>query len=862
MEIIDDSELPEMIEIDLEGPESIDVDIETGESEPTALDAVVSKEMAFGDNLAEHIDEKELKKLGTKLKELVDSDNESRQGWYKRLKRGMESLGVYAETGEDVSDKTAGVTRITHPVIMEAVTQFQSRAFAEIFPSKGPVKASFVGEDVTDEKMEQGDRVEKFMNFQLTVEDRDYYDERDQMLYMLPLTGSEFDKQYYDRIEERVASSWVRCDDFIVNAKARSLRKAPRLTHVLRMTEDEYEILVTAGMYRDVELGDQAEEENEAGAMILKMDEADSVDVEEDDDIEHEFYEIHTKTELSDDIDSGACLPYIITIERTTGEVVGIRRNWKENDSKKKSRLWFSHKKFLPGFGFYGFGLLHVIGTLGEAATEILNILLDSGAYASLQGGFKSKDAKLNGDIELTPGQWTDTEMTAEELAKAFYTPPFKEPSQTLFTLLGQITNIAQRFASTTEVMTGTAGTSGPVGNIMAQIEQGSKVFSGIHRRLHKAVGDELINIAALNGEHLPDAYPFTFGGKDISILRSDFDDRIDIIPVSDPNIFSASQRLAMAQTMVQTIQSNPTLGGDLRTATVDMLKAMHFPNPEKYFPLPAEAKRCDPVTEGVLTTLGKPVKAFIEQDHQAHNAVHQMQLVQYQQQNPASASSMQSHIQEHLAMSAYIEMQTALAQQVQQGMMQIQQAVETGQISPQDAMMGAQQLKAQAQQQIPAFDWNGAAAQTLPIETENQIAKQAAMAAQQMMAQMQQAEEPQDTSLQVAQINADTTLKKAEMDNAGRVQAATLQAEGFAHAEDIKAKVAHLNKLVDEKVAVMETALKRYEMVLTDDQKRDLASAELLMERQIARENGERELEKEATKAALNAKTQQSDNK
>lgn len=863
----DERELPSSIEVELpdEGltlmeDESIEVDPETGEVEATSVSAKIMPTMSFDENLVEYMSEEDLEEMGQKLVELVEADNETRQGWYKRMKRGLESLGIYDRTGEDVSDKVEGVTRITHPVIMEAVTQFQSRAFAELYPSKGPVKSAIIGEDTTEEKFEQAQRVERFMNYQLTIEDRDYYDERDQMLYMLPLTGSEFDKQYYCPLEERVVSAWVRCDDFIVNSKARSLKKAPRLTHVLHLTEDEYEELVAAGMYREVELGDAEEEDNDVRAAIRKMDEVDDTSITDEDDEKHDFFEIHTRWELPDEIDSGASLPYIITVVRESGQVVSIRRNWKEGDSKKRARCWFTHKKFLPGFGFYGFGLLHVIGTLGEAATQILNILLDSGAYASLQGGFKSKDAKLAGDTELIPGQWTDTEMTAEELSKAFYTPPFKEPSQTLFTLLGQLTQIAQRFASTTEVMTGTAGTSGPVGNIVAQIEQGSKVFSGIHRRLHKAIGDELIHIAELNGETLPDSYPFTFGGQNISVLRADFDDRIDILPVSDPNIFSAAQRIAMAQTAVQTIQQYPTLGGDLRSAVIDMLKAMHFPSPEKFFPPPAEAKRCDPVTEGSLILLGQPVKAFIEQDHGAHNAVHQLQLAQAQQgNNPAAINTLSAHIQEHTAMQTFQQMQMVMQEQVnqmhQQHVAQMQQAVATGQVHPMQAQMQMAQMQQAHQMSLPpAFDWNAKAAQTLPPDQENAIARQAAQAAQQLLQQIQPPAQPQDSSVQVATINAEASIKREEIASASRVQSAQLQAEGFAHAEDIKAKVSAINKQVDERIAAMETALKRYDIVVTDDRERDKTSAELLMERQIERENAMRDREKEMAKAALAA--------
>lgn len=828
------------IEDRLEAGEELEVD-ENGVVAAPAKEGEL-QQASFNANLAELIDEDELEKIGAKLVELVEDDDETRADWYKRVKRGLESLGVYESTEEDGDDRVMGITKVSHPLILEAVTQFQARAFSELYPAKGPVKGAIIGEDHDPEKFAQALRVERFMNYQLTIDDREYYDERDQMLYMLPLTGSEFDKQYNCPIEEKNLSRWVRCDDLIVNNAAKSLRTAPRVTHRLTMTEEDYKAMVTAGAYLDVELETESDDgnTNEVKLAIKKMDEADGAELAEED-VEYVFFESHTKWQLPVDIDGGEKLPYVITVDKETKKVLSIKRNWKENDPRRRARMWFTHKRFLPGLGFYGFGLLHVIGSLGEAATKILNILIDSGAYSSFQGGFKSKDAKLAGDVELTPGEWKDTELTAEELSKAFYTPPFREPSQTLFSLLGNIVDLGRRFASTVDAMVGDAGTSGPVGNIVAQIEQGSKVFSGIHRRLHKSVGDELIHLSELNGEHLPDAYPFTFNGVQDSVLRSDFDDRIDIIPVSDPNIFSASQRIALAQTAVQTIQQYPQLNGDLRSAVIEMLEAMSFPTPERYFPPPETAVRTDPVTEGVFCTIGKPVKAYIDQNHDAHLAVHQFQLATFQQQqNPQAAQAMQAHIQEHTAMQMYTQLVQAMQQapmQAQQQLMQMQQMAQQNPMAAQDPQFMQQvnvlMQQAQTPPMAPPIDWeNPMGSQQLSPEQENEIAMKAAEAAQQLFAQMQQQQDPgaaeaaakAQAAKEAAQIGAQATIEAAKISAGASVQKAQIDSE-------LKAQIAQMDSMSEN----AKLQLDRFQAMLEDRRKRDEVMAKIRSDREIA---------------------------
>lgn len=731
-------------------PESVEeeltIDPETGEV-VVEIESEGEVEEAHDVNLATLLSDEDLDKIGTYICDCVDADEKSREEWYKRFRAGLTGLGVY-----DVKtvNETIDAVEIKHPLLLEAATQFQARAMAELLPPNGPVKAAVYG-DYTEATFEQGRRVEMFMNYQLTVEDRNYYDERDQMLFRLPFSGSEFDKQYYDPVKQRVVSRWVKAENFIVPYDTCSLESAPRYTHCLPMSANDFRKYVKAGYYVDFEGSDGSDTEADAGEKALLKETIDELQGQErsvhsEKDRQLTLYECHIEYDLPGyEDDDGIALPYIITVDKETRKVVAIYRNWREEDEGREKRVWFTHKKFLPGFGFYGFGLIHAIGALGETASQLMHILLDSGAFASLQGGFKSKDTKLKGDIVLVPGQWQDTEMTAEELARAFYTPPFKEPSQTLFSLLGMIVEGGQRFAATTETMVGDSATTGPVGTMVAQIEQGSKVFSGIHKRLHKAFGDEFIHIAELNYENLPEVYPYYVRGEGQSAMRDDFDGRVDIIPVSDPNIFSSAQRLAIAQTGMQLVAQHPDLG-DRRAAVLKVLEAVRFPDPESIFPSPMQAQRLDPVSEGVISMQGRPIKAFIDQDHQAHMMVHQYQMTQMP---PNVQPAMQAHIVEHAAMAYAVQMQQ---------------------------MLGAP---------MPPLNFGATATEGMgtevPPEIEAQIAVAAAQVSQQLMQQMQQQQEADAQQQQDMMQQMQQQLQAAQEENMAlqnQLRAASMQSD------------------------------------------------------------------------------------
>lgn len=724
---VSEVETPMSIEDRMASDEGVMIDSSTGEVEEPGEPTLDLTALPFNTNLAEYIPEEDLDEIGTRIKDMVEADKETRKEWYTTLTKGFKALGIY--DADDTSD--AGLRKVTHPLLLEAATQFQARAMAELLPPGGPVKTMVLGEQLP-ELLAQGKRVEDFMNYQLTIEDRTYYDERDQMLFLLGFTGSEFDKQYFNKARNRVDSRWVRCDHFIVPYDAKNLDTAIRYTHEIHMSHNDYRRAVAAGMYTDevMDSDDDVEESDLEKTIKAVSGQVEVAGGDDEEPSEHVFYETHIEYDLPG-IEEDIALPYIITVDSVSGKVIGLYRNWKEADPLRNRRVWFTHKKFLPGFGFYGFGFLHCIGNLGEAATEILRVLLDSGAFATLQGGFKSKDCRLKGDVELEPGVWLDTEMSSDELQKSFYTPPFKEPSQVLERLLAALVEAGQKFAATTETMTGDAATTGPVGTMVAQIEQGSKVFSGIHKRLHKGFGDEFIHIAELNGEYLPEMYPYRVVGSEDSgsVLRQDFDGRIDIIPVSDPNIFSSAQRLAIAQSIHQLANSMPDIA-DRREAAVGLLTALRAPNPEKYFPKPQEATRMDPISEGAMVVMGRPVKAYLDQNHQAHIQVHQFQA----QQMPRERQGvMNAHIQEHMAMAHYM---TFMQKGVR--MPQLNWYPETGQ---------------------PMYP-------QIPADMENQVALQAMQEVQKLV-QQQQAQQPQQAPQQtpvdpVVQFQQDQKLKDA----------------------------------------------------------------------------------------------------
>jgi len=703
------------------GDGGIDIDFDPGNAEPAGL--------SDEDNLAVDMLETDLGSIADTILEEIDADIESRKEWEQWYSEGLKKCGVIKDKGGDEEGPFPGAATVVHPVIMEAATQFQARAIEEIFPTNGPVKCGVVG--VPNEMVEaQRERVETHMNYQVLHEDEGYFEDTDQMLFILAFHGSIFKKSYIDVQLGIVRSKYVTAEDLIVPYTARGLRTAPRATHRMRMQPNDLRIMQLSGFYRDIELTEPVSAADDAAKSIeAQADSKTPTNLPGDDD--HTIYECHKFLDLKGHEHKHAGksskrkLPYIISVEKDSRKVLSIRRNYRENDKLYRPRCWFTHYRLLPGFGFYGFGFLHAIGGLAEAATGALRALLDSAAFASMQGGFKAKEARGKAaELTIKPGTYQDIDLTAEELKNAFYTPPFREPSVALFNLLGLLVDAARRFASTTDEMVGEGVTNVPVGTTLARIDQGSKVYSAIHKRLHNAAGEEFKQRAELNAEYLPaTGKDYAFNGQTRRINRADYDERVDVIPVSDPNIYSQGQRMAIAQAQLELSERAPDLYNK-REVHRRVLQALKVQNMDEILMKPEEVLPADPVTEGVLVTTGKPIKSFVEQDHQSHLVVHmgQMEMVKGTPIEPTFVPRMSAHIAEHYAQMYLIQMSQAM------GVMIPDPSAEQRQIMPPEiehqvsmmAAMATQQIMAQRQEADP----NAALAAVAIAEQQKQVEK------------------------------------------------------------------------------------------------------------------------------------------
>tara|TARA_R110000803_G_scaffold9581_11_gene30159 strand:+ start:2825 stop:5263 length:2439 start_codon:yes stop_codon:yes gene_type:complete len=622
------------------------------------LDTIEDSDSNFDINLAEDLDEREASRKAGILTGYFENDEQARSEWKERYKQGLMTLDPEGGMDENEEERAVrGLSTVVHPLIAEAATQFNAKAIAELYPAGGPVKTTIIGEP-NEETENQARRVKEFMNYQIMEQMPEYFPDLDQMLFHLPLVGQTFKKVWWDANLDRQCSQFVKAEDFVVAPESKDLYTSPRYTHIIKMPKNDYNRYVAAGWYLPTEYtGDGTDDDD--GFTSQQIEGIDKDD-DSDDDVmtllEMHCYEAFEGIDGIEDEESEnlVMLPYVITIDYDSEKIVAIRRNWDEDDEDKKRRDWFVSYKFLPGLGFYGFGLYHMIGGLGRAATGSLRALLDSAAFANMQGGFKLKGRVSGGDIDINPGEFVDLDATVDDVNKAIMPLPFKEPSQSLFNLLGFIVQAGQRFASTSDLNVGDVNPNAPVGSTVALIEQGSKSFSAIHKRLHYAQGQEFKLLAKLNAEHLEESFQFSVAGSSETIFAADFDDRVDIVPVSDPNIFSTAQRIAQAQAILQMAQSAPQLH-DLYEAYKRMYEAIRIPNIDEILKKPEEAPRTDPIDENMSIMYGKPIKAFPEQDHEAHIAVH----IQFMQDpslagNPA-AKTMQpiliAHVAEHVAL-------------------------------------------------------------------------------------------------------------------------------------------------------------------------------------------------------------------
>lgn len=652
-EMPDDSEYPES-ELSFTPGGGAELDLpESGfgyeDDEPPAQEA------RFDDNLAKELTEAEQVQLGMRLHEYVEIDLESRRTWEERMLDGLEIIGLQDVPSDAVAFE--GAARVTYPGIAEAMIQFQARAMEELMPPEGPVKVGVVGKSTKDRE-EQAERVQDFMNYQLMEEDDEYYWEVDESLLHLPYAGSCFRHIAPDPITGKTRSRLVPAADFIVPYWAKSLKTALRYTRRYTMPINDYQRAVESGYFIEADFRPTPQSLTTDGRAVADVSDDRSETYHEDDHV-LELYEMTTDLEFEWETEYGGGkykLPYTVTFERETQRVVRIVRCWDEEDERCEREVWYTHEKFLPGLGFYGWGYLHIIGGLGKAASGALRLLLDGSATSSLQGGFRTRDARIAGDMNFAPGVWNDVDATSEDLAKSFYTPPFKEPSPALFKTLEILVTNIQRFAGTTEARVGDAPATGPVGTMVALIEQASKIFSGIHKRLHAAKRQEFKLIAKCNYRFLPDeCFRYADEGS-LEIDREDFNPQtIDVIPVSDPNIYSSVQRIALAQAVVQAMTEAPDLFDRKKRLKGyrNLFKALKVPAPDEYIPEDADTN-LDPVAENEAIARGIPVQVYREQDDASHIAVHEGFRAELQNYPPEVAqpaiAAMAAHLAAHYA--------------------------------------------------------------------------------------------------------------------------------------------------------------------------------------------------------------------
>jgi hypothetical protein len=624
-------------------------------------------------NLAEILDERVLMEMSDDLVGLYKDDRASRQEWEEAYTNGLELLGIKYEEREEPFRGSSGVT---HPLIAEAITQFQAQAYKELLPSSGPVRTQIVGAS-TPELESQAERVKEFMNYEIIHVMEEYDPEMDRLLFYLPLAGSAFKKVYFDDILDRAVARFVPADDLVVPYNATDLSSSSRIVHVIRMGENDIRKFQAAGFYRDVDLipYDQEDELREKERKLSGIEKT-------TDDKDCTLLEVHTDLDLPgfehvnpiDGEKTGIKLPYIVTIDEGSTKVLSVRRNWQEGDEYYRRIQYFAHYKFLPGLGFYGFGLLHMIGGLGRSATSILRQLIDAGTLANLPAGFKARGIRIrDSDEPLSPGEFRDIDVPGGALKESILPLPYKEPSQTLMGLLGFVVDAGRRFAAIADMQVGDGNQQAAVGTTVALLERGSKVMSAIHKRLHYAQKIEFRMLARVFAESLPPMYPYNVWGAEATIKQADFDERVDIVPVSDPNIFSMSQRLALAQTQLQLAQSNPQMH-NLYEAYRRIYEAIGVPNIEGLLPVPQPPQPTDPAIENAKSIIQETLQAFPTQDHDAHIAAHIMFMkTPTPAANPPIFALLQAHLCEHIAFKARgVVMAEAMVQE--------QQAMQMGQ--------------------------------------------------------------------------------------------------------------------------------------------------------------------------------------
>jgi hypothetical protein len=767
------------IEIEIEDPES--VEISAG-----GLDILIEPgeefDDEFNDNLAEHMSEGDLTELSGDLLGDYTSDVDSRKEWLDTYVDGIELLGMKIE---DRTEPWPGACAIYHPLMAEALVKFQAETMMETFPAAGPVKTQIIGK-ITREKEEAADRVKEDMNYQLTEAMPEYRPEHERMLWGLGLSGNAFKKVYYDPALERQVAIYIPAEDIVVPYGASSLQTAPRVTHVMRKTENELRKLQVAGFYRDIDLGEPSHTIEEVEKKI-----AEKMGFNATMDDRFKLLEMHVDLDLPgfEDVDedgepTGIALPYVVTLERGTGEILSIRRNWKPDDKTRQKRQHFVHYGYVPGFGFYCFGLIHLIGAASKSATMLQRQLVDAGTLSNLPGGFKSRGLRIKGDdTPIAPAEFRDVDVPSGTIRDNILPLPYKEPSQVLQTLMNQIVQDGRAFANAADIQVSDMSANSPVGTTLAILERTLKVMSAVQARIHYAMKQEFKLLAGIIRDYTPDDYSYDPEEGERGAKQSDYD-MVDVIPVSDPNAATMSQKVVQYQAVMQMAQANPQIYDQVEL-NKQMLEVLGVKNIGKLIPASEDQKPKDPVTENMNIINGKPVKAFIYQDHAAHISVHQaaMQdpkmaaLIGQNPQAQAIQAAALAHINEHIA----FEYRKQIEQQMGAAL------PDPEAIIPPDAEAEMAPLIAAAAQQLLAQNQNEAAQQ------------QAQQQAQDPLVQMQQQElqlKAQEVQIKAEKTKADIAadqvrlqIEQMRIESQERIAGAQIGAKAAESKEALEAK-------------------------------------------------------------------------
>ena len=655
----------------------------------------------FNANLVDLLPDDILRSISGDILSSIKGDRQSRSEWEKTYTEGLQYLGMKFDEGR--SQPFEGSSGVIHPILAEAVTQFQAQAYKEMLPAKGPVKTEIVGAR-TVETEDQAERVQEFMNYYIMNVMEEYDPELDQMLFYLPLAGSTFKKVYFDFVLNRAVSKFIPPEDLIVPYEAADISSAERITHAISMSSNEIKKQQLSGFYADVDIGSDSYNEDMSDVEEA-IDEIQGISPSYKENRNRTVYEVHTVLDIEgfEDMDqngnpTGLKLPYIVTIEEDSEKVLSIRRNYLPNDMLKNKINYFVQYKFMPGLGFYGLGLSHMIGGLSKASTSILRQLIDAGTLANLPAGFKARGMRIRDeDDPLQPGEFRDIDTTGGSLRENLIPLPIKEPSNVLMQLLGILVDSGKRFAAIADMNVGDMNQAMPVGTTVALLERGTKVMSAIHKRLHHSQKVEFGLLSKVFGESLPPVYTFQNGTAPSEIKQQDFDNRVDIIPVSDPNIFSQSQRVTLAQELLQMVQSNPEIHGPMGIyeAYRRMYAALGVDNVDSLLQPPPDMtpKPVDAGTENSTLLLGQPAQAFAEQNHEAHLETHRsLFFTEIVKQSPQVQALIISHCMQHLQFMAAQMAQEQMPPEMQQRISEIQAQMQ--QVTPEEAQMIGQQIQ------------------------------------------------------------------------------------------------------------------------------------------------------------------------